>query len=101
MPLLYYIDRVRDGRSYSTRSARAVQGGRTVFVMICSFQVPEPWQPSRHWTMPQVPHPDECENEVAHIKRLAEQRDLTEEGRLRLIAYANVRYYAVFEATGS
>jgi len=51
--------------------------------------------------MPQVPHPDECENEVAHIKRLAEQPDLTEEGRLRLIAYANVRYYAVFGATGS
>lgn len=51
--------------------------------------------------MPQVPHPDECESEVVHIKRLAEQPDLTEEGRLRLIGYANVRYYAVFKATGS
>jgi len=88
-PLLYYVDRVRDGRSYSTRSVRAVQGGRNVFVMICSFQVPEFWQPSRHWTMPQAPHPDECESDITHIRRLAEQPGLTEEGRLRLIAYAN------------
>jgi len=92
---------VRDGKSYSTRSVRAVQGGRVVFVMICSFQVPEFWQPSRHWTMPQAPHPDECQSEVVHIRRLAEQPDLAEEARLRLIGYANVRHYAVFEATGS
>src|SRR6266446_2295001 len=80
-PLLYYVDRVRDGRSYSTRSVRAVQ-------------IPEFWQLSRHWSMPQAPRPDECDTEVEHIRRMAARPDLTEEGRERLIAYANVSYIA-------
>ena len=92
-PLLYYVDRVRDGRSYSTRSVRAVQGGRNVFIMLCSFQKPEFWQPSRHWSMPQSPHPDECNTEVEHLRRLAAYPDVTKEGRARLIAYAEVCYF--------
>ena len=92
-PLLYYVDRVRDGRSYSTRSVRAVQGGRNVFIMVCSFQKPEFWQPSRHWSMPQAPRPDECDTEVEHIRRMAAYPDVAEGGRARLVAYAIVRYF--------
>ena len=77
MPLLYYVEQVRDGRSYSTRSVRAVQGGRIVFVMLCSFQIPEFGQPSHHWTMPRVPRPDECEGEIEYLKRMASQPGLT------------------------
>jgi acyl-CoA thioesterase II len=91
MPLLYYVDRVRDGRSYATRSVRAVQGGRNVFIMLCSFQIPEFWQPSRHWPMQQAPHPDECDSEVEHIRRMAAQPDQTEESRTRLLGYAKSR----------
>ena len=29
--------------------------------MLCSFQKPEPWQPSRQWPMPKVPAPEDCE----------------------------------------
>jgi acyl-CoA thioesterase len=92
-PLLYYVDRVRDGRSYATRSVRAVQGGRNVFIMVCSFQKPEPWQPSRHWPMPQSPHPDECNTEVEHLTRMAADPDVAEQGRARLIEYAKVRLF--------
>ena len=90
VPLLYYVDRVRDGRSYSTRSVRAVQGGRTVFVMLCSFQIPEFSQPSRHWAMPQAPPPDKCEGEVERVVRIAAQPDITEEHRSRLVAFIKV-----------
>ena len=31
--------------------------------MLCSFQRPEPWQPIHQWTMPQVPSPEQCEDE--------------------------------------
>ncbi len=92
-PLLYYVDRVRDGRSYATRSVRAVQGGRNVFIMVCSFQIPEFWQPSRHWSMPQTPRPDECDTEVEHLRRMAAHPDTPEERRAELIAYAEVRYF--------
>jgi acyl-CoA thioesterase II len=94
-PLLYNVDRIRDGRSYATRSVRAIQDGRVVFVMLCSFQIPEFWQPSRHWTMPQAPRPDECLSEVEHINRMAEQPGVTEQGRSRLLAYAKVCYIVV------
>ncbi|KAI0307547.1 thioesterase-like superfamily-domain-containing protein [Multifurca ochricompacta] len=90
-PLLYYVDRLRDGRSYSTRSVRAVQGGRNVFVMLCSFQIPEVWQSTRYWPMPQAPRPEECENESDYLKNMAGQPNLTEEGRARIIAYAKAR----------
>ncbi|KAI9512335.1 thioesterase II [Russula earlei] len=90
-PLLYYVDRVRDGRSYSTRAVRAVQGGRTVFIMLCSFQIPEFWHPSRQWTVPQAPRPEECEMDVVHIRRWAEQPDQTREGRMRLLALAKAQ----------
>jgi len=91
VPLLYYVDRLREGRSYSTRSVRAMQGGRTVFVMLCSFQVPETWQPSRHWPMPQAPRPEDCEDEVEYIKRMAGQPNVTEEFRARLLGYSKAR----------
>jgi len=90
VPLLYHVEQVRDGRSYSTRSVRAVQGGRIVFVMLCSFQIPDFGQPSHHWTMPRVPRPDECEGEIEYLKRMASRPDLTEERRSQLIAWAKI-----------
>ena len=41
--------------------------------------------------MPQSPHPDKCDTEVEHLRRMAAYPDLTEQARARLIAYAKVR----------
>jgi len=90
VPLLYYVGRLRDGRSYSTRSVRAVQGGRIAFVMLCSFQKPDFSHPSRHWAMPQAPPPDKCEGEVERAIRIAAQPDIAEEHRSRLVAFVKV-----------
>lgn len=78
VPILYHVDRIRDGRSYVTRAVRAVQRGRTVFMMMCSFQLPEPRQPSYQYPMPpDVPAPEACEGiEVIYEKLL---RDTTDE----------------------
>ncbi|WP_082976604.1 acyl-CoA thioesterase II [Nocardia sp. 852002-20019_SCH5090214] len=40
-PVLYHVERVRDGGSFTTRSVRATQGGTTIFVLTASFQRPE------------------------------------------------------------
>ncbi|PIL29619.1 hypothetical protein GSI_08256 [Ganoderma sinense ZZ0214-1] len=70
VPILYHVDRVRDGRSYVTRAVRAVQRGRTVFTMMCSFQIPEPRQPSFQFPMPHdVPLPDACESTDSVYKK--------------------------------
>lgn len=41
-PIVYQVERIRDGASFSSRRVQAVQHGRPIFSMIASFQVPEP-----------------------------------------------------------
>ncbi|GGL15800.1 acyl-CoA thioesterase [Nocardia jinanensis] len=37
-PVLYHVERVRDGGSFTTRSVRATQAGATIFLLTASFQ---------------------------------------------------------------
>jgi acyl-CoA thioesterase-2 len=39
VPIVYQVDRVRDGRSFSTRRVVAVQHGETIFTLSASFQL--------------------------------------------------------------
>jgi len=41
VPILYEVDRQRDGRSFTTRRVVAIQHGRPIFNMAASFHVPE------------------------------------------------------------
>lgn len=41
MPIVYDVETIRDGRSFSTRRVRAIQKGETVFYLTASFQIPE------------------------------------------------------------
>lgn len=38
IPILYRVERLRDGGSFTTRSIQAIQNGKTIFQMIASFQ---------------------------------------------------------------
>mgnify|MGYP000376101408 CR=1 FL=1 len=40
-PITFSVDRLRDGRSFSTRRVQAFQSGAPIFSMIASFQVPD------------------------------------------------------------
>jgi acyl-CoA thioesterase-2 len=40
-PIVYEVDRIRDGRAFTTRRVVANQGGPAIFAMSCSFQVDE------------------------------------------------------------
>src|SRR5512142_948722 len=42
VPILYEVDRSRDGRSFSARRVVAIQHGAPIFTMSCSFEVQEP-----------------------------------------------------------
>ena len=42
LPILYEVDRIRDGRSFTTRRVVAVQEGEAIFTMAASFQKEEP-----------------------------------------------------------
>ena len=57
VPLVYMVDRVRDGRSFTTRRVSAIQHGKTIFTLSASFHYPEPG-PVHAIPMPAVPPPD-------------------------------------------
>lgn len=41
VPIIYEVDRIRDGASFTTRRCNAIQHGRAIFSLSASFQVPE------------------------------------------------------------
>lgn len=56
-PIVYEVDRLRDGSSFSARRVQAIQHGRPILSMIASFQ--EPTEGLEHQTpMPDVPPPE-------------------------------------------
>jgi acyl-CoA thioesterase-2 len=42
VPILYEVDRIRDGKSFTTRRVRAIQRGEAIFSTSVSFQIAEP-----------------------------------------------------------
>jgi len=69
IPILYEVDRIRDGRSFTTRRVVAIQRGEAIFSMSASFQAAEEGL-SHQSPMPDVPGPDELPSEA----ELAESR---------------------------
>jgi len=56
-PIVYEVDRIRDGKSFTTRRVVAIQSGRPIFNMSASFQIEEEGF-EHHDTMPPVPDPE-------------------------------------------
>ncbi|MFJ8861809.1 acyl-CoA thioesterase [Streptomyces sp. NPDC102451] len=56
-PIVYQVDRTRDGRSFATRRVVAVQDGKTIFSLSASFQRPEQ-SPEHQAAMPDAPGPE-------------------------------------------
>ncbi len=56
-PILYEVDRIRDGRSFLTRRVVAIQHGRAIFNLQCSFHVDEEGL-EHQVAMPEVPGPE-------------------------------------------
>lgn len=57
VPIVYEVDRIRDGKSFATRRVVAIQHGRPIFSMSVSFHAEEEGL-DHQMKMPDVPHPD-------------------------------------------
>lgn len=67
-PIVYDVDRIRDGRSFTTRRVVAIQAGRPIFNLSSSFQIEE--EGFEHQAeMPEVPGPEGLENEQERWKQ--------------------------------
>lgn len=70
LPVVYQVDRVRDGGSFSTRRVTAIQKGKPIFTCSASFQYDE--EGFQHQiTMPEVPGPEGLKSET-ELARMVE-----------------------------
>jgi acyl-CoA thioesterase-2 len=68
VPIIYEVDRIRDGQSFATRRVVAIQHGQAIFSMSVSFQIDEPGL-DHQIEMPKAPPPEELPSE-AELQRL-------------------------------
>ena len=62
IPILFQVDRARDGGSFSVRRVVAIQHGKQIFNLAASFMVPEEGF-EHQLAMPEPPAPDSLKNE--------------------------------------
>jgi len=78
IPVIYSVDRARDGGSFTTRRIVALQRGRQILNMSASFHISEPGWDHQH-DMPDVPGPEGLASREEHRK--AEVANVTEKYR--------------------
>ena len=69
-PIVYFVDRLRDGRSFATRRVTAIQHGRAIFNLSASFQVEEEG-PEHQLEAPEAPDPETLTPELERIRAAA------------------------------
>ncbi len=70
MGITFAVDRIHDGRSFSTRRTQAFQEGVPIFSMIASFQDEDPGLDHQTPLPEGVPAPDELPDIESHLKGL-------------------------------
>lgn len=69
VPIIYEVDRIRDGRSFTTRRVVAIQHGQAIFSMSVSFQLAEDGYEHQS-AMPDVPMPEDLPEDHTWRERL-------------------------------
>jgi acyl-CoA thioesterase-2 len=69
VPIIYEVDRIRDGKSFATRRVVAIQHGQAIYAMSASFQLEEEGLEHR-FPMPAVPAPEDLPTETEMKARI-------------------------------
>ena len=72
LPIVFHVDRIRDGSSFTTRRVAAVQDGKAIFNFAASFQKGELGF-EHQAEMPDTPPPEQCKTEREHLESLGER----------------------------
>ncbi|HUF12577.1 MAG TPA: acyl-CoA thioesterase II [Longimicrobiales bacterium] len=72
VPVVYFVDRLRDGRSFTTRRVTAIQHGRAIFTLSASFHRHEAGV-EHQAPMPDAPPPDSVRPEVDLLREIADR----------------------------
>jgi acyl-CoA thioesterase-2 len=80
VPIVYDVDRIRDGGSFTTRRVVAIQGGQAIFNLATSFQKPESGLEHQD-PMPAAPSPDSLPSLQERYAAYTEKRGPSRSGR--------------------
>lgn len=72
VPVVYFVDRLRDGGSFTTRRVTAIQHGRAIYNMSASFHKVEPGL-EHQVDMPDVPPPDALRTELEKLRAMKDR----------------------------
>lgn len=72
IPVVYFVDRLRDGKSFATRRVTAIQHGQAIFNMSASFHRAEDG-PAHQAEMPDVPPPEAVRPEIELLRQIADR----------------------------
>ncbi|XP_061076447.1 acyl-coenzyme A thioesterase 8 isoform X2 [Conger conger] len=89
VPVLYQVDRTRDGQSFCVRSVKAIQNGQPILICQASFHLHQPSPLQHQFSMPAVPPPEDLLTVEMLIQRYLSHPDLAEhskQGLNRLLA---------------
>ena len=76
-PITFTVDRIRDGKSFSTRTVKAIQDGEAIFNSSISFQKEEKGL-EHQIKMPDVPKPEDLKSEIENRRALLEKLNMDE-----------------------
>ncbi|WP_298426619.1 acyl-CoA thioesterase II [Rhodoblastus sp.] len=71
-PIVYQVERLRDGRSFATRRCQAIQHGRIIFTLAASFHNAEAESLDHGFAPPDTPAPEDLPDETEFMKRFGE-----------------------------
>jgi len=74
VPIVYEVDRIRDGRSFTTRRVVAIQHGKAIFNLAASFQLVEGGVEHQQ-PMPDVPEPETLQRLEHRMKPYDDELD--------------------------
>jgi len=94
-PIVYEVDRIRDGRSFTARRIQAIQNGKPILAMMASFQRAEGGL--EHQTpMPDVPPPEQLKSMTAYADQwLNEVPDASERAQAALLGEKAIEFRPV------
>ena len=70
-PVLYEVERARDGGTFTTRRVAAIQHGEQIFNLACSFQTPEEGL-EHQMSMPSAVDPESLPTEAEYLRSLGD-----------------------------
>ncbi|KAL6111338.1 acot8 [Pungitius sinensis] len=81
VPVLYQVERTRDGRSFAVRSVKAIQHGQPILTCQASFHMQQPSPLQHQFTMPLVPQPEDLLTVEELIHLYLSKPDLAEKSK--------------------